>query len=69
MRALPFLLLLLAAIACLAPAPALAQKVQRCSTMAGETVYTDKRCEDIGAMDRLPRVAPAGTGGSAGIYR
>ncbi len=48
-----------------APGSAWAQKVQRCVTLAGETVYTDKRCEDIGAMDRLPRAAPAGAGGSS----
>ena len=46
----------------------MAQKVQRCSTMDGNTVYTDKNCEDVGAMDRLPRVT-AGTSGAAGIYR
>lgn len=51
-----------------APVAAWAQKVQRCTSMGGETVYTDKRCEDIGAMDRLPRAAPAGAGGSS-IYR
>lgn len=48
-----------------APVSARAQKVQRCVTLGGETVYTDKRCEDIGAMDRLPRAAPAGAGGSS----
>jgi hypothetical protein len=36
--------------------------------MGGETIYTDKHCEDVGAMDRLPRAAPAGTGGSS-LYR
>ena len=36
--------------------------------MSGETVYTDKRCEDVGGMDRLPRVASGGMGGSS-IYR
>lgn len=49
--------------------PAFAQKVQRCTTMSGETVYTDKRCEDIGAMDRLPQVTPGSSSGSGGIYR
>jgi hypothetical protein len=48
--------------------PAFAQKVQRCTTMSGETVYTDKRCEDIGAMDRLPQVTPGSTSGT-GLYR
>jgi hypothetical protein len=59
--------LLLAACACGAPAVAQEKKVQRCSTLGGETVYTDKRCEDIGAMDRLPRTAPGG--GSSSLYR
>ncbi|MET0718903.1 MAG: hypothetical protein ABWY34_10960 [Pseudoxanthomonas sp.] len=65
-------LLLLASLVCLgllaAPTTARAQKVQRCNTMSGETVYTDKRCEDIGAMDRLPQVNSGGTG-SSGLYR
>ena len=34
--------------------------------MTGETVYTDKRCEDIGAMDRLPDPANASTRGVSG---
>ena len=70
MRSLPFLFALLGAVLYYAPAPVLAQKkVQRCATMTGETVYTDKSCEDIGAMDRLPRVSPAGTGSSGSAYR
>lgn len=51
------------------PVRAYAQEVQRCATMSGETVYTDKRCEDIGAMDRLPQVAHGSSSGSGGIYR
>lgn len=56
--------LLLAGLAWL-PHAALAQKVHRCEGMDGKPVYTDKRCEDVGAMDALPRaVAPEGnTGG------
>ena len=66
----PFLpiLCLLGATLCFAPSPAHAQKVRRCTSMSGEAIYTDKRCEDIGAMDRLPRAAPAGAGGSS-LYR
>lgn len=52
-----------------APGTAHAQKVQRCTTMGGETVYTDKRCEDVGAMDRLPQVTTGGSSGSGGVYR
>ncbi|SDQ55491.1 hypothetical protein [Pseudoxanthomonas sp. CF125] len=67
----PLLLTVLLSSAALygAAAPAFAQKVQRCTTMSGETVYTDKRCEDIGAMDRLPQVTPGSSSGSGGIYR
>lgn len=36
------------------PLPVRAQQVQRCTTLSGDTVYSDKRCEDIGAIDRLP---------------
>ncbi len=45
-----------------------AQNVKRCETPGGETVYTDKPCEDIGAMDRLPQVSAADSGG-ASLYR
>jgi hypothetical protein len=62
------MLCLLGAALCFAPSPAHAQKIQRCTAMGGETIYTDKHCEDVGAMDRLPRAAPAGAGGSS-LYR
>ena len=54
----------------LRPAIAQAQQqgVQRCTTMSGDTVYTDKRCEDVGAMDRLP--SPSTTTAATGaLYR
>lgn len=67
MRTLFFMLLLTGA--CLhAPGVYAQQKIQRCTAMNGETVYTDKRCEDVGAMDRLPQVT-TGTSGSSGLYR
>lgn len=44
------------------------QGVQRCTTMSGETVYTDKRCEDVGAMDRLPSATTTTTATGA-LYR
>ena len=61
--------LLLAALAWL-PHAALAQKVHRCEGMDGKPVYTDKRCEDVGAMDALPRtaVAPEGNTGGASLF-
>ena len=30
-------------------------QVRRCTTAAGNTVYTDKACRDIGAVERVPR--------------
>ena len=66
MRFLPTLLLSALALASVA-APAFAQAVRRCESLDGRPVYTDKRCEDIGAIDALPRPSapPAGnTGGS-----
>ena len=69
MRTLLLLASLLSIGLLAAPMTAHAQKVQRCTTMSGETVYTDKRCEDIGAMDRLLQVAPGSSSGSGGIYR
>ncbi|HEY5972357.1 MAG TPA: hypothetical protein VIT22_10395 [Pseudoxanthomonas sp.] len=68
-RFLFLLILLLGANLLCAPSPARAQEVRRCVSLSGETVYTDKRCEDVGAMDRLPRGAPAGTAGSSRLYR
>lgn len=66
--ATPLLTLIFAGWALISSSDAIAQKVQRCQTLSGETVYTDKRCEDIGAMDRLPSISAAGSAGSA-LYR
>ena len=35
-------------------------QVHRCTTARGNTVYTDRRCDDIGASDRVPRGLPSG---------
>ena len=51
-----------------APAEAQQQGVQRCTTMDGDTVYTDKNCEDIGAMDRLP-AGTTGPSATGALYR
>lgn len=68
--ALHLLALCLLPTAWLMPAtPARAQQVERCTTMAGGTVYTDKRCEDIGAMDRLPDVSSGGVATGGPLYR
>jgi len=40
------------------PLPAAAQ-VRRCATPDGVTVYTDRRCIDIGGVERLSRDAPS----------
>ncbi|MFC6841412.1 DUF4124 domain-containing protein [Xanthomonas theicola] len=67
MRALSPILLLLG----LCAAPAAAQKVNRCIGADGATVFSDRRCEDLGAIDRLPpRAAPSAASESAsGLYR
>lgn len=70
MRGVLVLIVLLALGGALArPSPARAQGVQRCTTMEGETVYTDKRCEDIGAMNRLPSADPRGGAIAGPLYR
>lgn len=64
-RLLPVLtFVVLAAWQSHAPARAQGTGVHRCTLMGGETVYTDKRCEDIGGMDRLPE-----TGGASASSR
>lgn len=60
-----FLLWLLAAC-WLRPADALAQQdIRRCTTGRGNTIYTDRRCDEVGASERLPRgdAAPPTRGG------
>lgn len=61
--------LLLCAL-CLPSPPALAQapqRVNRCTNAQGETVFTDRRCDALGATSRLPpRTASVG---NTGIYR
>ncbi|HBK46928.1 MAG TPA: hypothetical protein DDZ67_10955, partial [Xanthomonadaceae bacterium] len=56
----------LSAALCTAAA-ARAQQVNRCSAADGTTVFSDRRCEDLGALSRLPPVAQRD--GQAGIYR
>ena len=71
MRSFLFLTALCAAAFISFSAPAHAQKVQRCTTLSGEKVYSDKPCEDIGAIDRLPQITGdrAATRGSSSLYR
>ena len=63
--ALAFSTLLLAGWACL-PHVAFAQKIHRCEDIQGKPVYTDKRCEDVGAMDALPRATAPAAGNTGG---
>ena len=70
MRSFLFLAALCAAAFISTSTPAHAQKVQRCTTLSGEKVYSDKPCEDIGAMDRLPSLSgDPSTRGSSSLYR
>jgi len=57
----PFYLCSLLIALALCPPPVAAQ-VRRCTGPQGATVYTDRRCADIGAVERLPR-------DSAGVSR
>ncbi len=50
-----------------AVASAQAQRVNRCTNAQGQTVFTDRSCEALGATARTPRGEP--TAGNTGIYR
>ena len=51
----PLLLAMLAAAAAWLPARAAAQAtIHRCVDADGRTVYTDRRCSELGAVERLP---------------
>ena len=59
--------LLLCALCLPAPASAQAQRVNRCTNAQGQTVFTDRRCDALGATERMPARTP--TVGNTGIYR
>ncbi|KHL55708.1 hypothetical protein [Xanthomonas cannabis] len=44
-----------------------AQEIRRCVTPDGQTMFTDRRCEDVGAAERAP--PPTRTQGNTGLYR
>ncbi|MFT3897987.1 MAG: hypothetical protein QM719_09895 [Thermomonas sp.] len=50
------------------PATQARAEVHRCTTPSGESVYTDKSCSAIGAIDRRPQ-ASAGPAGASRLYR
>lgn len=61
-------LLLSLCLLCWAPwAQAQAPRVNRCTTAQGETVFTDRSCDSLGATARMPARAPSV--GNTGIYR
>jgi hypothetical protein len=62
----PSLLACLIALCGLSPLPARAQDAQlnRCAGPGGNTIYTDRPCESIGAVSRLPRGAASGNIGT-----
>lgn len=62
-------LLALSALAGLAlPAPAGAE-VRRCMLPNGQTLYTDRRCADLGAIERRAPADPRGTAAPTRLYR
>lgn len=62
----PSLLSFLMAASALGPVPSEAQ-VRRCTGPDGGIVYTDRRCQDIGGVERLPRERD--TAASMRVYR
>lgn len=55
MRLCPLLLFLIAGLlVALWPSAAQAQ-VRRCVTASGQTVFTDRKCDEVDAVERLPR--------------
>lgn len=67
----PFLpcLLALAALAGIALPSVAGAEVRRCMLPNGQTLYTDRRCADLGAVERRAPVATSGTAASTRIYR
>ncbi|MBD3827097.1 MULTISPECIES: hypothetical protein [Stenotrophomonas] len=61
-------LLLLACLPCLpTPAGAQASRVNRCTTAQGDTVFTDRSCDALGATTRMPARVPQV--GNTGMFR
>jgi hypothetical protein len=67
MRSVVLLLLVSFALCCPSVATAQAQRVNRCTNAQGQTVFTDRSCDALGATARMP--ASAASVGNTGIYR
>lgn len=58
-RRLPFRFALFIVLGVLATAPDAAAQVRRCVTNDGQVIYTDRRCEALGAQERAAPPRPA----------
>lgn len=59
---LPRLLLLPALVLCLPWGPSAQAQVRRCTKPDGTAVFTDQKCAELGATDRLPRASSEARG-------
>lgn len=59
-RVFPLLLLVPLLAGTVSPAHAQATRMNRCTDAQGQSVYTDRPCDSLGARSRLPPPAPAG---------
>jgi len=62
---MPYLRLTIALLLLFAAVPASAQ-VRRCAAPDGTTIFTDRRCQDVGAVERVPQAAASA---GARLYR
>ena len=60
MKRVSSLLLVLSLCSAPALAPAQPTRLNRCTDAQGQSVYTDRPCDSVGARSRLPPPAPAG---------
>lgn len=61
MNRLSFLLLLLSLCSASSLAHAQSSRLNRCMDARGQSVYTDRPCDSVGAQSRLPPPAPTGS--------
>ncbi|MFD0739251.1 hypothetical protein ACFQZQ_08170 [Lysobacter koreensis] len=43
-------------------------QIRRCAGPDGTSIFTDRRCQDIGSVERLPREPASGAAGASRIY-